>query len=59
MAHGVVMGLLVLSTFVIGQILRTLDDVFLTEWTDASERRFSNTNGNATNVTDNVTVMRF
>lgn len=51
------MGLLVLGTFVVGQILRTLDDVFLTEWTDASQRHLNSTDANITaNATANMTV---
>ena len=57
MGHGAAMGLLVLGTFVVGQIVRTLDDVFLTKWTDASQRRLNSTTANVTaNTTANVTV---
>lgn len=54
MGHGVAMGLLVLGTFVIAQTLRTMDDIFLTSWTDAASHAATYADDNATS---NATVL--
>ena len=40
--------MLVLGIFVIVQVVKTLDDVFLTAWTNAAQLGLNNTNYNAT-----------